>query len=263
MIADSDSSFGSPTSKDAIENGYPPLPNGGLPCDLYGDDLPTCSRAQFLQGLIEHPPVNHPYYTPSYSNVAYAILGLAYENITGVSWAEATDNVFNDKLGMPSTTARLPADGYDAVIPYNDSFALFTWDIGLDGPAGNQYTSTKDLRTWGQAIYTNKLLDPVTTRKWMKPVTFTSRWTSAVGAPWEIYRIALPIDKLTDASRIVDSYTKGGDVGQYSTMFALVPDYEIGWSVMAAGVAPGDQKNAVRLMLVDSFVGGDLPLSEL
>jgi len=47
--------------------------------------------------------------------------------------------------------------------------------------AGNQYTSTKDLRTWGQAIWTNKLLDPVTTRRWLKPGTFTSRWTSAVG----------------------------------------------------------------------------------
>ncbi len=83
--------------------------------------------------------------------------------------------------------------------------------------------------------------------------------TDIAQAPWEIYRIALPIDELTDASRIVDTYTKGGDIGQYSTAFGLVPDYEIGWSVMAAGEAPGDQKNAARQMLVDVFVSAPIP----
>jgi CubicO group peptidase (beta-lactamase class C family) len=88
-----------------------------------------------LQGLIHHPPVNHPYYTPSYSNVAYAILGLAYDKVSGgVPWDTALDSLFNDKLGMPSTTAHAPAAGADAVIPFNDSYALFTFDIGIQGP---------------------------------------------------------------------------------------------------------------------------------
>ncbi|KAK5172114.1 uncharacterized protein LTR77_003752 [Saxophila tyrrhenica] len=247
-------SFGAPPPEAAIDSGYPPLPNGGLPCDAYGDDLPSCSRAQFLQGIIDHPPVNHPYYTPSYSNLAYAILGLAYEKASGgMRWDTAADKLYNHELGMLATTAHAPAAGADAVIPYNDSYSLFTFDIGIEGPAGNQYTSTKDLRTWGQAIWTNKLLDPVTTRRWMKPKTFTSRWTSAVGDPWEIYRLGLPVDALTDAYRVVDTYSKGGDVGQYSTAFSLVPDYEIGWSVMAAGEAPGTQKGPIRQMLVDVF----------
>ncbi len=134
--ANTDRSFGSPSLEAIIESGYPPLPDGaGLRCDAYGDDLPACTRAQFLQGIIDHPPVNHPYYTPSYSNLGFAILGLAYDAASGgVPWDEAGDSLYNDKLGMLATTSHAPADGADAVIPYNDTFALFTWDIGIEAP---------------------------------------------------------------------------------------------------------------------------------
>jgi CubicO group peptidase (beta-lactamase class C family) len=134
ISTDRSRAFTFPPPEVAIENGYPPLPDGGLPCEAYGDDLPKCSRAQFLQGLIDHPPVNHPFYTPSYSNVAYAILGLAYEAIAGVPIDKAQDTLYNDKLGMTDTTAHAPPSSVDAVIPYNDSYALFTYDIGIQGP---------------------------------------------------------------------------------------------------------------------------------
>ena len=150
-------------------------------CDSYGDKYPQCTREQFLKGIIDHPPVNPAWTTPTYSNLAYAIIGLAYEAATGVPFEQAADSVFQEKLGMPSTSVRVPKGDYDAIIPENDTFALFTYDIGVQGPAGNQYTTIKDLRTWGQAIWNNKLLDSAQTKKWLKPTTFTSRWQSAVG----------------------------------------------------------------------------------
>jgi CubicO group peptidase (beta-lactamase class C family) len=175
-------SFGQPPIEVVVENGFPPLENSSIVfCDSYGDIYPQCTRAQFLQGIIDHPPVNPVWYTPTYSNLAYAILALAYESATGVPFDKAVDDLFVNKLGMTSTTSHVPQGDYDAVIPRNDSYALFTYDIGIQGPAGNQYTSTKDFRAWGHAIYTNKFLSAAETRKWLLPVTSTSRWTSSVG----------------------------------------------------------------------------------
>ncbi|KIW11614.1 hypothetical protein PV08_10916 [Exophiala spinifera] len=243
-----------PVSNSVDKDGYPPLGNESvIECNSYGDSLPPCTRAQFLQGVIEHPPVFPSYTTPSYSNLAYAILGLAYENITGKSLSDGMRDLYHDKLGMTSTTPTAPGDGSDAVIPRNDSYAIFTYDIGIQRPAGGQYTSTKDLKTWGQAILSHKLLPGFVTRRWMKPTTFTSQWEAAVGAPWEIYRYTVPADTVINASRIVDAYTKSGDIGLYSTMFGLVPDYNLGFTVMTAGDNPNRQVPPVRGIIVDTF----------
>ncbi|KAK4943422.1 hypothetical protein LTR10_016913 [Elasticomyces elasticus] len=211
------------------------------------------TEPEFLDGVINHPPVYQSYTSPIYSNLAYAILGLAYENITGRSIFDGERDVFNNKLGMTSTTPTAPGAGADAIIPRNDSFAVFSYDIGIQGPAGGQYTSTKDLITWGKAIFNNTLLSDVLTRRWMKPTSFTSQWESAVGAPWEIYRLTVPINTIINASRIVDTYSKSGDIGQYSTYFGLVPDYNIGITVLAAGDNPNRQVVPVRGTLVDIF----------
>jgi hypothetical protein len=64
----------------------------------------------------------------------------------------------------------------------------------------------------------------------------------------------VPVNSITNASRIVDTYTKSGDVGLYSSLFALVPDYNIGISVLTAGDNPNRQVPPVRGPLIDIFV---------
>lgn len=77
----------------------------------------------------------YPSYTaPIYSNLAFAILGLAYENITGKSITQGQRDVFVSRLGMKSTTPTYPGCEADAIIPRNDSYAIFTYDIGIQGP---------------------------------------------------------------------------------------------------------------------------------
>ena len=61
-------------------------------------------------------------------------------------------------------------------------------------------------------------------------------------------------NSIINASRIVDTYTKEGDVGTYSTYFGLVPDYDMGISVMGAGDDPLFVVTTVRATLVDIFV---------
>lgn len=50
----------------------------------------------------------------------------------------------------------------------------------------------------------------------------------SVGKPWEILRTQV-------SNRVVDLYTKSGDIGSYSAYIVLLPDYEAGFVIMSAG----------------------------
>ncbi|KAF5684903.1 beta-lactamase 2 [Fusarium denticulatum] len=67
----------------------------------------------------------------------------------------------------------------------------------------------------------------------MKPLSFTADPQVAVGAPWEIARVP-------STNRTSWMYTKGGKLGMYSSLMALLPDWGVGLTVLAAGTdAPG------------------------
>ncbi|EXJ89929.1 hypothetical protein A1O3_02996 [Capronia epimyces CBS 606.96] len=249
------SGFQAPTLEEFEADGYPYIPDSEQPnCTFYGDNYPTCTRAQLFKGLVQHPPVFQSYEKPMYSNLNFVLLGLIYENITGVSLEQAWQKIYHEKLNMTSSTYKYPGPAADAIIPYNESFALFSYDMGLDTPAGGQYTSTKDLVVWGRAILQSSLLPKVLTRRWFTHAASTSVWTSNVGIPFEIYRLPVIADTNYNLTRIVDIYSKSGDVGQYSTNFGLIPDHNLGYSVLSAGVTPNTQVSAIRDTVVDIFV---------
>lgn len=59
-------------------------------------------------------------------------------------------------------------------------------------------------------------------------MTYTTSLGAGVGAPWEIF-------SFQESGRTVDLYTKSGDVGVYATITALIPDYNVGFTICAAG----------------------------
>ena len=70
------------------------------------------------------------------------------------------------------------------------------------------FSNTVDMLAFSEAILSNKLLSPIETRKWMKPISHTSSLGYSVGAPWEILRS----NTLTKDRRVIDVYTKSGDL---------------------------------------------------
>ena len=81
----------------------------------------------------------------------------------------------------------------------------------------------------------------------MKPHSHTGQLTVSVGAPWEIYRLGC-------AGRVIDLYTKDGSLPGYNTFFALSPDNNFDFSVLATGP---DDSNAVLLLtalVVENFI---------
>jgi hypothetical protein len=76
----------------------------------------------------------------------------------------------------------------------------------------------------------------------------------AVGAPWEIYRVQID-------GRLYEIYTKSGDWGAYSSVFAAIPDYNFGFSVLTAGL---DGAATVVRSLIGDIIGNTvLPAVEL
>lgn len=114
--------------------------------------------------------------------------------------------------------------------------------------AGSVYSSTNDLTKLGRAILQSTLLRPSQTRRWLKPQAHTASLELNIGAPWEIVRLS---DRTPDG-RAVDLYLKGGGLGQYQTLLALIPDYDVVMTFMSAGPPP-------RWLLVDIVVDVVLP----
>ncbi|KAM0245654.1 hypothetical protein ACHAP5_005304 [Fusarium lateritium] len=73
-----------------------------------------------------------------------------------------------------------------------------------------------------------------------------------MSAPWEIVRS----NHLTADERVVDVYTKGGDIGTHHALFALVPDTDIAISVMMGGLEPS---GGLAQTLLAQVVNGLVP----
>jgi len=102
------------------------------------------------------------------------------------------------------------------------------------------------MSNFGRAILNNALISPVQTRSWMKPVTFTSSMNLVVGRPWEIYRVQ-------SNGRVTNHYTKGGDIGVYSSLLSLIPDYNAGFSIFTADGPAGDVAAILSDMVASTF----------
>jgi hypothetical protein len=102
--------------------------------------------------------------------------------------------------------------------------------------------SLGDMSNLGRSILRSTLLPHNTTRAWLKPAAHLDTFRSAVGRPWEIYRIDVPVSAGSNATRIVDLYSKNGALGAYQAYLILSPDHGIGISILLAtdGINPAD-----------------------
>lgn len=128
---------------------------------------------------------------------------------------------------------------------------------------GGMFSTAADLTTVGQSILTSSHLAPSLTRQWLKPVAHTADLHMSVGTPWEIYRMQLPLSPTTSAARIVDLYTKNGDLGAYSAVLALSPDHGMGWAIMLASRTPQTStRNHEMAALADTIADALVPAFE-
>ncbi|KAH8657601.1 beta-lactamase/transpeptidase-like protein [Tricladium varicosporioides] len=207
-----------------------------------------CTRALFFQGFTKRHPVYAPGQAAIYSNVAYLILAYALEDITGKPFTELVQTGLYTPLGLKSSSWRQPpgVSNTTGIIPDPMYFSI---DAGDETAAGGSWSSPKDITTIGRSILTSSLLRPSLTRRWMKPMSLVSDPSTAVGAPWEIKRITLP-----KTGRIVDLYAKTGDFAGFSSILILVPDWNIGITLVAAGTKTTFNLAVLGSMVSDLFL---------
>ncbi|KAL9947438.1 hypothetical protein ACHAP6_005776 [Verticillium nonalfalfae] len=178
----------------------------------------------------KRPPIYAPNHAPAYSNAGISLVGLVVEAAAGKPYDEVIRELILEPAGMRGTTVGGTLDDDSTIfVPVNNT----EWndDIGVFDAAGGMFTTTHDLLAFARAILRHGFLSPGQTRRWLKPTSFTSGWGTSVGAPWEILRL----DKLVPSGRIVDAYTKGGDIADYASALALVPDLGLAVTIMTAG----------------------------
>ena len=70
------------------------------------------------------------------------------------------------------------------------------------------------------------------TNVWLRPHSYSSSAEFAYGMPWEIFRTTT---LLPDSDRKIDLFTKSGSLSGYASRIILVPEYNVGITVLVAG----------------------------
>ncbi|KAI9674562.1 MAG: hypothetical protein M1822_009057 [Bathelium mastoideum] len=249
-----------PTNNTLFESwGLPSLNTVSHPsCSPLTLGAPSCTRNQFFEGLAGLHPVFTPYATPSYSNANFVLFAYALESILDNT---PFSKIMQDKLLTPLDLSRsfysLPSNSTpprNSIVPFNSTISQFLQDGGSEDPAGSYYSTIKDMNALGRSILRSTLLPKPLTNHWLKPLTFTADLQGGVGMPYEIFRLEVPVAQSSSATRMVDLYTKSGDVGLYSTFVGLDPDHGTGFTVLVAGASAGLERLYLAEMLKDTFV---------
>ncbi|KAL4884926.1 beta-lactamase/transpeptidase-like protein [Aspergillus karnatakaensis] len=215
------------------------------PCATLESLASGCAPEDYLTGVASNPPIVRPWTTPVYSNNGLTLLGLAIANLTGKSIDDVYQESIFDPLELDSSYSKVPPeseiDRWVVAGPVAGSFAL---DNGLSTPSGGIYSTLNDLAKFGVGILNSTLLSSAQTRRWFKPITHTSNLHYSIGAPWEIYRWVDPSTGL-----VTDIYTKLGDSGNYGSISAYLPDFDAGFSVIAAKSDPLTRPAQTQLVI--------------
>ncbi|KAF5982900.1 UPF0214 yfeW [Fusarium coicis] len=210
--------------------GLPEVPKGKGPnCSGLPGTTP-CTRKDLLEQVNLRPPVYAPFTNPIYSNVGHALLGLVIEAAEDMPFEDVIKRDILDVVGMKHTYVDKTPPTDDLFIPEEEP----TWNatLAVFDSAGGIFSSVSDMLLLADGILSNKFLTPVQTRKWMKPEANTASWGYQVGGPWEVLRS----DNITSDGRLIDIYTKSGDLGLYHSQAVLIPDYDIVISIMSGGL---------------------------
>ncbi|KIV81878.1 hypothetical protein PV11_04028 [Exophiala sideris] len=241
--------------------GLPPLNASEIiTCGQPG--LNPCSVEESLRLILEQNPVTAPWQTPIYSNEAYQLLAMAYENITGEALADAFEASLVKTLKLKRTFWSTPKN--DSNIMWVDAPGINTveTDLGAFDPAGGAWASLADFSELGRSILQSSILPKHLSREWLRPISHSEQLFSSIGRPWEIARMDVPVAPGSNNTRVVDLYTKSGGYGGYNSWLFLSPDHEIGIAVLVASISGGEAGSPTLFALSELALATWVPAAE-
>ncbi|PVH98034.1 beta-lactamase family protein [Periconia macrospinosa] len=225
--------------------GLPPISRDGLlECDEYSQDFKIpCTDDDLIDTIKNYDPIFQPNQQSTYSNIAFELLGLVIEKVSNKTYEAYIDDAIFKPLGMSKSTLSKPQDSA-GVIPIGENF----WDVdlGIQKPTGGIYTSTTDLSIFLRYVllHHNTITSSL---NWMNVVSSSFNLNSFYGMPWEIFQT----DRiLSDSQRTVRFVTKGGGLPGYYSQILLLPEYDLGITILVAGTPPGLLLKLIEIITV-------------
>ena len=193
-------------------------------------NLANFTTAQALESLKDMYLLFPSYTQPSYSNLAFGLIGRTLESVVKTTFEDYCQKEIIDVLKMkntgfdytPDVINRL-ATGYVGTTGIAQKPGAI---LGWTGPAGNAYSTISDLGILLDSFLSedNDILQSGTKREMIRPLFLNQNRLSGFGTPWEVQIIAVN----NSTSLVVP--TKGGNVGGYSTLVVLgkfLRDYSV------------------------------------
>ncbi|KAF4455122.1 beta-lactamase/transpeptidase-like protein [Fusarium austroafricanum] len=239
---------------------YPPklLNNMGFPDAQLPHNVPVCDTVDGPRCTRSHLKNNNLVWQPgqraAYSNPAFILLGFALENMTGIGYNEIIAEQISKPLGLSTAVDFTLQDVSRAIVPIDGGSKWVEMPLGNNNATAGLYATPDDLARFVRGILNHKLLSHPKTNSWLQPTEFTSSLNSAVGMPWEVFRTV----SLTPLPRPVDVFTKSGNFGTYAAYIALIPEYDVGFTINAAGV----DSYIASLALLHQVTAKTIPIME-
>jgi CubicO group peptidase (beta-lactamase class C family) len=234
---------------DPTSVGLPPAAYAGLPtCDQYSPNLMPCTAPELVSRMKERAPLFAPNQKSTYSNVNFELLGLVIQKVTNSSYEDILRHFILDPIGMSNTSTFKPDDSVGAIPPGSNHW---NYNLGVQAPTGALYTSVADMTLYLQWILTH--YNGIThTLNWIQPASYGTGLNSFYGIPWEIFRTT---SILSPISRPTTFITKGGNLDGYASNIIMIPEYDIGVTILIAGTSAlmSPLREAVTVPLVRSL----------
>ncbi|KAH8716983.1 beta-lactamase/transpeptidase-like protein [Phaeosphaeriaceae sp. PMI808] len=200
----------------------------GIPSDCVVNSSRRCITEKDLFDVLKS---EHPIFAPNmkstYANVPFDLLGLVSGRLANKTFEKYIEDAILKPLDMSKSTFSVPPDSA-GVIPLNYHY----WDIdmGIQAPGGGMYSSSKDLSKYLRYVLSN--YNSLAGLNWIHPVSPAEGLNSFYGMPWEIFHT----DRvLKDSRRTVRFISKGGGCPGYTSSIVLIPDFDLGITVLIAG----------------------------
>lgn len=188
----------------------------------------TQTVLELLDAVKSKIPIFAPNQQSTYSNIAFELLGIVIERVTGVGYQSYIEEAIFKPLDMSKSSLSLPPDEA-GVIPSGQNY----WGIdeGIQNPTGGIYSSSTDMSKYLRYILShfNGLTHAL---NWFNPASPARGINTFYGIPWEIYHT----DRvLQNSRRMVRFITKGGGLPGYTSDIILAPEYDLAFTILVAG----------------------------
>jgi CubicO group peptidase (beta-lactamase class C family) len=222
----------------------------GAPRECPLGNVQNYTTADAYDALSRTPLISEPFVRPSYSNLAYALVGRGLEPILGTTYEQLIQKNIFDVANMTKSgsyyTPEVVGEMATAYSPQGTGAKpgdMLTWTA----PAGQAYSTARDLLRLGSMLLGSQsdLLSPTSKKEMLRPLWLNQDGISGFGTPWEVQIIqAAPGVSLAVP-------TKGGNVGGYSSLLVVVPDLNVTLNVLwNSGVDEGSVGRALLQKLL-------------